>query len=180
MLGLCCLQRPHLFTLWSTGRSQPMGLCPGLAPELGGCLDTALHQTTPKYASICASPYDYYKAMSICCRYGIPCGTSTIARYVHRLIAGDFLGVQPEGKKIITRHIGNGGSLSAVKDGKWIPLWVLLLKVLMMGTRSGDIDACAVSYLMEKPTVLLKCLISLNKRAVCFGISEISSTCVKS
>lgn len=64
----------------------------------------------------------------------------------------EFLGVDPKGKKIITCHIGNGGSISAIKDGKCIDTSMGLtpLEGLVMGTRSGDIDAGAVTFIMEK------------------------------
>ena len=64
----------------------------------------------------------------------------------------EFLGVNPEGKKIITCHIGNGGSIAAIKDGKCMDTTMGLtpLEGLMMGTRSGDIDAGAVTFIMEK------------------------------
>ena len=146
-------------------------LMPGL-PQVG-VFDTAFHQTMPKYAYMYAIPYDYYKDYGVR-RYGFH-GTSH--RYVSQRVC-DFLGVQPEGKKVITCHIGNGGSLSAVKDGKCMDTSMGLtpLEGVMMGTRSGDIDACAVTYLMEK----LNCSPAemsdiLNKKSGVLGISEISS-----
>ena len=81
-------------------------------------------------------------------RYGFH-GTSH--RYVSKRVC-EFLGVQPEGKKIITCHIGNGGSVSAIKDGKCMDTSMGLtpLEGLMMGTRSGDIDAGAVTFIMDR------------------------------
>lgn len=81
-------------------------------------------------------------------RYGFH-GTSH--RYVSQRVC-EFLGVDPKGKKIITCHIGNGGSISAIKDGKCMDTSMGLtpLEGLVMGTRSGDIDAGAVTFIMEK------------------------------
>jgi acetate kinase len=146
-------------------------LMPGL-PQVG-VFDTAFHQTMPDYAYMYAVPYEYYKKYGVR-RYGFH-GTSH--RYVSQRVC-DFLGVKPEGKKIITCHIGNGGSVSAVKDGKCMDTSMGLtpLEGLMMGTRSGDIDACAVTYLMER----LHCTAAdmsniLNKKSGVLGITDISS-----
>ena len=102
-------------------------LMPGL-PQVG-VFDTAFHQTMPKKAFMYAIPYELYKEYGVR-RYGFH-GTSH--RYVSQRVC-DFLGVSPIGKRIITCHIGNGGSISAVVDGKCvdttmgltplIPLWV--------------------------------------------------------
>lgn len=115
-------------------------------PQIG-VFDTAFHQTMPAHAYLYAIPYELYKKYGVR-RYGFH-GTSH--RYVAQRVC-EFLGVQPEGKKIITCHIGNGGSISAVKDGKCIDTTMGLtpLEGLMMGTRSGDIDAGAVTFLMDK------------------------------
>lgn len=146
-------------------------LMPGL-PQVG-VFDTAFHQTMPDYAYMYAVPYEYYEKFGVR-RYGFH-GTSH--RYVSQRVC-DFLGVKPEGKKIITCHIGNGGSVSAVKDGKCMDTSMGLtpLEGVMMGTRSGDIDACAVTYMMDK----LKCTPAemssiLNKKSGVLGITEISS-----
>ena len=81
-------------------------------PQIG-VFDTAFHQTMPDYAYLYAVPYELYKKYGVR-RYGFH-GTSH--RYVSKRVC-EFLGVQPEGKRIITCHIGNGGSISAIKDGK--------------------------------------------------------------
>lgn len=109
--------------------------------------DTAFHQTMPDYAYMYAIPYELYDKYGVR-RYGFH-GTSH--RYVSQRVC-DFLGVQPEGLKIITCHIGNGGSISAIKDGMCIDTTMGLtpLEGLMMGTRSGDIDAGAVTFIMDK------------------------------
>ena len=90
----------------------------------------------------------------------------------------EFLGVQPEGKKIITCHIGNGGSVSAIKDGKCMDTSMGLtpLEGLMMGTRSGDIDAGAVTFIMDKENLDANGVSNLlNKKSGVMGIFGESS-----
>ena len=115
-------------------------------PQIG-VFDTAFHQTMPDYAYMYAIPYELYEKYGVR-RYGFH-GTSH--RYVSKRVC-EFLGIQPEGTKIITCHIGNGGSISAIKDGKCVDTSMGLtpLEGLMMGTRSGDIDGGAVTFIMEK------------------------------
>ena len=112
-----------------------------------GVFDTAFHQTMPDYAYMYAIPYELYEQYGVR-RYGFH-GTSH--RYVSKRVC-EFLGIEQEGTKIITCHVGNGGSISAIKDGKCIDTSMGLtpLEGLMMGTRSGDIDAGAITYLMDK------------------------------
>ncbi len=109
--------------------------------------DTAFHQTMPKHAFLYAVPYDLYKKYGVR-RYGFH-GTSH--RYVSQRVC-EFLDMPAEGSKIITCHVGNGGSITAVMDGKSVDTTMGLtpLEGLMMGTRCGDIDAGAVMYIMEK------------------------------
>ncbi len=107
-------------------------------------------------------------------RYGFH-GTSH--RYVSKRVC-EFLGVNPVGKKIITCHIGNGGSIAAIKDGKCIDTTMGLtpLEGLMMGTRSGDIDAGAVTFIMEKEGLNTTGVSNLlNKKSGVLGISGVSS-----
>ena len=112
-----------------------------------GVFDTAFHQTMPDYAYMYAVPYELYEKYGVR-RYGFH-GTSH--RYVSKRVC-EFLSIEQEGTKIITCHVGNGGSISAIKDGKCIDTSMGLtpLEGLMMGTRSGDIDAGAITYLMDK------------------------------
>ena len=112
-----------------------------------GVFDTAFHQTMPDYAYMYAIPHELYEKYGVR-RYGFH-GTSH--RYVSKRVC-EFLGVNPVGQKIITCHIGNGGSIAAIKDGKCMDTTMGLtpLEGLMMGTRSGDIDAGAVTFIMEK------------------------------
>lgn len=112
-----------------------------------GVFDTAFHQTMPDYAYMYAIPRELYTKYGVR-RYGFH-GTSH--RYVSQRVC-DFLGVKPEGLKMITCHIGNGGSIAAIKDGKCIDTSMGLtpLEGLMMGTRCGDLDAGAVTFIMDK------------------------------
>lgn len=138
-----------------------------------GVFDTAFHQTMPDYAYMYALPYNLYKEYGVR-RYGFH-GTSH--RYVSQRVC-EFLGIKPEGKKIITCHIGNGASIAAVKDGKCVDTSMGLtpLEGLIMGTRSGDIDAGAVTFLMDKLNLDTKGIANLlNKQSGLAGVSEGSS-----
>ena len=138
-----------------------------------GVFDTAFHQTMPDYAYMYAIPYELYEKYGVR-RYGFH-GTSH--RYVSQRVC-EFLGVEPKGKKIITCHIGNGGSISAIKDGKCIDTSMGLtpLEGLVMGTRSGDIDAGAVTFIMEKEGLNATGVSNLlNKKSGVLGVSGVSS-----
>ena len=138
-----------------------------------GVFDTAFHQTMPDYAYMYPLPYEMYTKYGVR-RYGFH-GTSH--RYVSAR-ACEFLGVKPEGQRIITCHIGNGGSITAVKDGKSIDTSMRLTPVegLMMGTRVGDIDAGALTFIMEKEGLDATGLSDLvNKKSGVLGIFEVSS-----
>lgn len=138
-----------------------------------GVFDTAFHQTMPAYAYMYAIPYEMYEKYGVR-RYGFH-GTSH--RYVSKRVC-EYLGLPVEGTRIITCHVGNGGSISAVKDGKCIDTTMGLtpLEGLMMGTRAGDIDGGAVTFIMEKehltPTEMSNLL---NKKSGLAGVSGISS-----
>ena len=138
-----------------------------------GVFDTAFHQTMPDYAYMYAVPYELYQKYGVR-RYGFH-GTSH--RYVSKRVC-EFLGVNPEGQRIITCHIGNGGSITAIKDGKSVDTSMGLtpLEGLMMGTRSGDIDAGAVTYIMEKEGLDAAGMSNLlNKKSGVMGIFGESS-----
>ncbi|MBR0543481.1 MAG: acetate kinase [Bacteroidaceae bacterium] len=138
-----------------------------------GVFDTAFHQTMPDYAYMYALPYNLYKEYGVR-RYGFH-GTSH--RYVSQRVC-EFLGCNAEDKRIITCHIGNGASIAAVKNGKCVDTSMGLtpLEGLMMGTRSGDIDAGAVTYLMDKFNLDTKGISDLlNKKSGLAGVSEASS-----
>ena len=138
-----------------------------------GVFDTAFHQTMPDYAYMYAVPYELYTKYGVR-RYGFH-GTSH--RYVSKR-ACEFLGLPVEGTKIITCHVGNGGSITAVKDGKSVDTSMGLtpLEGLMMGTRSGDIDGGAVTYIMEKEGLDAQGISNLlNKKSGVLGVFEKSS-----
>ena len=146
-------------------------LIPGIRQV--GVFDTAFHQTMPDYAYMYGLPYSSYKKYGIR-RYGFH-GTS------HRYVSAhacEVLGVPYEKQRIITAHIGNGGSIAAIKDGKSVDTSMGLTPVegLLMGTRCGDIDAGALTYLMDKDGLDAKGLSDLvNKRSGVWGLSGISS-----
>ena len=120
-----------------------------------------------------AIPYRLYKQFGVR-RYGFH-GTSH--RYVSQRVC-EFLDVNPKGKRIITCHIGNGGSIAAVKDGQCIDTTMGLtpLEGLMMGTRSGDIDGGAITFLEKKLDLDPDGMSNLlNKQSGVFGITEGSS-----
>ena len=135
--------------------------------------DNAFHSTMPDYAYLYAIPYDLYTKYHVR-RYGFH-GTSH--RYVSQRVC-EYLGRGIKTQRIITCHIGNGASISAVKFGKCVDTSMGLtpLAGLMMGSRSGDIDPSAVTYLMEKlgkqPQEMAD---YLNKESGVMGITGISS-----
>lgn len=146
-----------------------------IAPDMPqvGVFDTSFHQTLPDYAYIYGIPYELYEKYGIR-RYGFH-GTSH--RYITKRI-GEILNVDPAEKRIITCHIGNGGSIAAVKNGKCIDTTMGLtpLEGLLMGTRSGDIDPGAIPFIMEKLQLDSKGLSDLlNKKSGVLGVSGVSS-----
>ena len=135
--------------------------------------DTAFHQTMPDYAYMYGIPRSLYEKYGIR-RYGFH-GTSH--RYVSQRVC-EFLGVPFEEQRIITAHIGNGGSVTAIKNGKSIDTSMGMTPVegLIMGTRSGDIDPGVVSFIMEKEHMGTQGISTLlNKFSGVLGISGISS-----
>ena len=146
-------------------------LMPGL-PQVA-VFDTAFHQTMPAHSYLYAIPYDLYEKYGVR-RYGFH-GTSH--RYVSHRVC-DFLGVKMEDKKIITCHIGNGGSVAAVENGKCVDTSMGLtpLEGLMMGTRSGDIDGGAITFLEKKLGLDADGMSNLlNKKSGVLGVTGISS-----
>ena len=135
--------------------------------------DTAFHQTMPDYAYMYGIPYSLFEIYGIR-RYGFH-GTSH--RYVSKR-ACEFLGVPYEEQRIITAHIGNGGSVTAIENGKSIDTSMGMTPVegLIMGTRSGDVDPGVISYIMEKEHMGTSGISTLlNKFSGVLGISGISS-----
>jgi acetate kinase len=135
--------------------------------------DTAFHQTMPDYAYMYGIPYSMYEKYGIR-RYGFH-GTSH--RYVSKR-ACEFLNVPYEEQRIITAHIGNGGSLAAIKNGKSIDTSMGMTPVegLIMGTRSGDVDPGVISYIMDKERMSAQGISTLvNKFSGVLGMSGVSS-----
>jgi len=146
-------------------------LMPG-TPQVA-VFDTAFHQTMPDYAYMYGLPYSLYEKYGIR-RYGFH-GTSH--RYVSRR-ACEFLNVPYEEQRIITAHIGNGGSVTAIKNGKSIDTSMGMTPVegLIMGTRSGDVDPGVITYIMDKEHLSSQGVSRLlNKFSGVLGISGVSS-----
>ena len=149
--------------------------CKELMPDtpMVGVFDTAFHQTMPPESYIYALPYEYYTKYGVR-RYGFH-GTSH--KYVAQR-ASEMLNVDIEDLKLITCHLGNGASVSAIKRGKCIDtsMGFTPLEGLVMGTRSGDIDPAIVTYIREKENLPQgKANEILNKKSGVLGISGVSS-----
>ena len=135
--------------------------------------DTAFHQTMPAKAFMYALPYSAYEKYGVR-RYGFH-GTSH--RYVSRR-ACEFLGLDYEKQRIITCHIGNGASITAIADGKSVDTSMGLTPTegLMMGTRTGDVDPGALVYMMEREGLDAAGVSKLiNKESGVAGVTELSS-----
>jgi len=138
-----------------------------------GVFDTSFHQTMPDYTFMYALPYSLYRKYGIR-RYGFH-GTSH--SYVSKR-GCEVLKLDYNKTKIITCHLGNGASITAIKDGKSMDTSMGLTPVegLIMGTRSGDVDAGALTLIMEKEEIDFSSLNTLlNKHSGVLGISGISS-----
>jgi acetate kinase len=135
--------------------------------------DTAFHQTMPKEAYICPLPYELYEKYGIR-KYGFH-GTSHM--YVSQKVA-EVMGKDIKDLKIVTCHLGNGCSLTAVKGGKSIDtsMGFTPLAGVMMGTRSGSIDPSVISFLVEEHGYTMNDIDELlNKKSGVLGISGVSS-----
>ena len=149
--------------------------CMELMPNtpMVGVFDTAFHQTMPPESYIYAIPYEYYEKYGIR-RYGFH-GTSH--KYVAQR-AADMMGVNIQDLKIITCHLGNGASVTAIKRGKSIDtsMGFTPLEGLVVGTRSGDIDPAIVSFIKQKENLSMgEATNILNKKSGVLGISGVSS-----
>jgi acetate kinase len=149
--------------------------CKELMPNtpMVGVFDTAFHQTMNPEVFIYAIPYEYYDKYRVR-RYGFH-GTSH--KYVAER-AAEILGKDSNNFKVITCHLGNGASITAVKDGKCIntSMGFTPLEGLVMGTRSGDIDPAIISFLAEKEGISVDAVNTiLNKKSGVMGISGVSS-----
>ncbi len=145
-----------------------------LLPEVPqvGVFDTAFHQTMPEYAYLYGLPYRLYEKYKIR-RYGFH-GTSH--KYVAQR-ACEILGIEFNNTKIITCHLGNGSSIAAVKNGKSIDTSMGLTpnEGLIMGTRTGDIDAGALLFVAAKEDLSIDQMNKLiNKESGVYGISGVS------
>jgi acetate kinase len=146
-------------------------LMPGI--PMAGTFDTAFHHTIPDFAYIYPLPYEYYKKYGIR-KYGFH-GTSH--KYVAER-AAQIVGAPLESLKIITCHLGNGASITAVDGGKSVEtsMGFTPLEGLAMGTRCGSIDPAIIAYIMEKEQMTIEQVNNmLNKRSGVHGISGISS-----
>jgi len=145
--------------------------CKELMPNVPmvGVFDTAFHQTMPQEAYIYGIPYDYYTKYKIR-RYGFH-GTSH--SYVSRR-AAELLGKSYDDCKIIVCHLGNGSSVSAVKNGKCVDTSMGLtpLEGLIMGTRSGDLDPAVIEFIAKKENKSIDDVMKvLNKESGVLGLS---------
>ncbi|MCR5406514.1 MAG: acetate kinase [Lachnospiraceae bacterium] len=135
--------------------------------------DTAFHQTMPKKAYLYGIPYEYYKKYKVR-RYGFH-GTS------HEFVskrAAEFLGRDINDLKVIVCHLGNGASISAVKNGKCVDTSMGLtpLEGLFMGTRSGNLDPAILQFISNKEKLTIDEMLNiLNKKSGVLGMSGVSS-----
>lgn len=149
--------------------------CKELMPNVPmvGVFDTAFHQTMPEEAYLYALPYEYYEKYGVR-RYGFH-GTS------HSFVskkAAEMLGRNVEDMKIVVCHLGNGSSISAVKNGKCIDTSMGLtpLEGVPMGTRSGSIDPAIVEFIANKENLTVHEVMDvLNKKSGVEGLSGVSS-----
>ena len=145
--------------------------CKEIMPDVPmvAVFDTAFHQTMPKKAYLYGLPYEYYEKYKVR-RYGFH-GTSH--DFVSNRVA-EIMGRKREDLKIIVCHLGNGASVSAVKNGKCVDTSMGLtpLEGLIMGTRSGDIDPAIVSFLADKEGKTADEIINIcNKKSGVLGMS---------
>ncbi|MGM0529868.1 MAG: acetate/propionate family kinase [Bacteroidota bacterium] len=146
-----------------------------LLPEVPqvGVFDTGFHQTMPDYAYMYALPYEMYEKYDVR-RYGFH-GTSH--RYVFER-ACEVLNVNKEEKKVITCHLGNGASVTAIDRGKSVDTSMGLTPVegLIMGTRCGDLDLGALTFIMEKENMSIDEVDQMiNKESGMYGLTGVSS-----
>ncbi len=149
--------------------------CRQLMPEVPmvGVFDTAFHQTMPKKAYLYGIPYEYYEKYKIR-RYGFH-GTSH--SYVSKRTA-EILHKNYQDFKVIVCHLGNGASVSAVKNGQCVDTSMGLtpLEGLFMGTRSGDLDPAILEFICNKENITVSQMVEiLNKKSGVLGLSGLSS-----
>ncbi len=142
---------------------------PASVPQVA-VFDTAFHQSMPAKAYMYAIPYEYYEKYGVR-KYGFH-GTSH--SYVSKR-AIEFLGLDKDNSKVIVCHLGNGASISAVKNGKCVDTSMGLtpLEGLIMGTRSGDVDPAVVQYIANKEGKSVDDMLNiLNKKSGVLGLSD--------
>ncbi|MGI6069655.1 MAG: acetate kinase [Blautia sp.] len=149
--------------------------CQELMPNVPmvAVFDTAFHQTMPAKAYLYGLPYEYYEKYKVR-RYGFH-GTSHSFVSKH---AAEFLGMDLNNSKIIVCHLGNGASISAVKNGECVDTSMGLtpLEGLVMGTRSGDIDPAIMEFIAKKENLDIAGIMNvLNKKSGVQGLSKLSS-----
>ncbi len=171
-LELCC----DLAPLHTPAHIQGIEGCLKVMPTTPQVLvfDTAFHQTMEPKAYMYGLSYDMYEKYGIR-RYGMH-GTS------HRYVSGEMLKIlgKTEGTKVVTCHLGNGSSISAVKDGKVVDttMGFTPLAGVLMGTRCGDIDPALVPFVMEKEGYTPDEMNNyMNKKCGFLGVSGVSSDC---
>ena len=154
-----------------TGINACKAIMPGV--PMVAVFDTAFHQTMPPVAYTYALPYEFYEKDAVR-RYGFH-GTSH--KYVSQRAAA-MLGKDPAELKLVSCHLGNGSSVTAVSGGKSVDtsMGFTPLAGLPMGTRAGDLDAGILEYLMNKYDMSIKEMVSiLNKKSGVQGVSGVSS-----
>lgn len=165
----------ELAPLHNPANLQGILACKEILPKVPqvAVFDTAFHHTMPESSYLYAIPYEYYEKRGIR-RYGFH-GTSH--RYV-TLKAAEFLGKPVEEVNLITCHLGNGSSITAVKNGKSIDtsMGFTPLEGVVMGTRSGSLDPAIIFYLMEKENLSTADINTiLNKKSGLLGLSGVSN-----
>lgn len=172
-----CVANSDLAPIHNPANIAGIEACKKVMPDvpMAVVFDTAFHQTMPPEAYLYAIPYEYYKEFKIR-KYGFH-GTSHL--FVSQE-AAKVLGKKPEEVKVITCHIGNGGSCAAVEYGKCIDTSMGLTPIdgLVMGTRCGTIDPSVVTHLMHKLNVSAEEVLDiLNKKSGFLGVSGVSNDC---
>lgn len=170
-----CKRNTDLAPLHQPANVMGIEACKAVMPKVPQVLvfDTAFHSTMPKYAYMYGLPYEYYEQYKVR-RYGFH-GTS------HKFVSGEaarFLNKDIKSLKIVTCHLGNGSSISAVNGGKCIDtsMGFTPLEGVPMGTRCGDIDPSVVEYLMNKTGMDVHATLNtLNKKSGMLGLSGVSS-----
>lgn len=171
-----CKQNTELAPLHQPANLTGIDACKAVMPEgtpMVGVFDTAFHSTMPEKAYVYGMPYEDYKNYKIR-RYGFH-GSS------HRFVseeASKYLGKRPDELKIVTCHLGNGSSISAIDGGKSVDTSMSFTPLggVPMGTRSGDLDPAIVEFLCKKHGFdVSECVNYLNKKSGVDGLSGVSS-----